>query len=103
MSSATEIFRQMPSRFNASAASGTRTYYFSIDSTKRTVTVSPDGCKVEEGKTVDAADCVLKTTEKIFVAMVTKGKSPGPIDIARGKFKTNDPDGLMKLKELFSF
>jgi hypothetical protein len=35
--------------------------------------------------------------------MVVHGKMPGPIDIARGKVKTNDAGALMKLRELFDF
>lgn len=32
---------------------------------------------------------------------MTRGKVPGPIDLARGKFKTNDPALLALLKEAF--
>jgi hypothetical protein len=58
---------------------------------------------VEEGKTVEAADIVLKTTPDLFEKMVLRGKLPGPIDIARGKVRTNDPMGLQKLREWFDF
>ena len=98
-----QIFDQMPGRFKKGALSKPAVYYFSIDSHKYTVKLDPEACTVEPGKTVDDADVVLKTTEKLFVNMVVKGKLPGPIDIARGKIKTNDPAGLQKLRELFEF
>ena len=62
-----------------------------------------DGVTVELGKKVENADIVLKTTPEIFEKMVLKGKLPGPIDIARGKVKTNDPVGLKNLRDYFDF
>ncbi|NVB36367.1 hypothetical protein G6O69_00895 [Pseudenhygromyxa sp. WMMC2535] len=97
-----QIFDEMPRRYKAGSADKPAVYYFSIDNHKYTVKVG-DSCVVEAGKTVDNADVILKTDEKIFVNMVVKGKLPGPIDIARGKIKTNDPAGLQKLKQMFDF
>ena len=98
-----EIFDQMSGRFVAARCDRARSYYFSVGDFKYTVLVSPDGCKVASGKTVENADCVLKTTPKIFEKMVLHGKLPGPMDVARGKIKTNDPNGLKALRELFDF
>jgi hypothetical protein len=98
-----KIFDQMPSRYRKGSASKATSYYFSIGDFKATVKVEPDGVVVEPGKTVDNADVVLKTTPELFEKMVLKGKAPGPIDIARGKIKTNDPMGLQKLREMFDF
>ena len=101
MSKVQQIFQEMPSRYVAGQLSATRTFYFSIDDIKKTVTVTPTACTVEDGKTVAQADVVLKTTAKLFERVVIEGKTPGPIDIARGRFKTNDPAGLQQLKTLF--
>jgi len=98
-----QIFEMMPAKFRPSALSGEKSFYFSIGDNKYTVELGPDGCTVSKGKTRDNCDVVLKTTDKIFVNLVTKGKAPGPIDIARGKFKTNDVAGLTALKDLFDF
>ena len=38
---------------------------------------------------------------KLFANMVLKGKMPGPMDIARGKIKTNDPSALQNLMTCF--
>ena len=103
MDNVSNIFEQMPNRFRANLVDKAMTYYFSIGEFKATLFVSPEGCRVESGKAVDSADCVLKTTPKIFVNVVTRGKAPGALDIARGRFKTNDPGALMKLKEMFAY
>lgn len=97
------IFDELPRRYKAGSASQAQTFYFSIDSHKYTVRVDPERAVVERGKTVDSADVVLKTTSKLFEKMVVQGKAPGPIDIARGKIKTNDPAGLAKLRQMFDF
>lgn len=79
----------------------TVSYYFSIDRYKATLRCHPDRCEVVEGPSDGNADVVIKTTEKLFEKVFVKGGMPGPLDIARGKFKTNDVDGLKRLKELF--
>lgn len=76
-------------------------YYFSIDAFKATLRCHPDRCEVVEGPSDGKANVVIKTTEKLFVKVFLEGKMPGPIDIARGKFKTNDVEGLQRLKTLF--
>ena len=98
-----KIFDEMPGRYIKGSATKATTYYFSIGDSKFTVTIDPDAVKVADGKTVDKADVILKTTPDLFEKMVIKGKMPGPIDIARGKVKTNDPAGLQKLRTMFDF
>jgi long-chain acyl-CoA synthetase len=98
-----EIFEAMPGRYKKGKLTKSSTFYFSIGDHKYTVKCEPDACEVESGKTVDNADIVLKTTPELFEKMVLKGKMPGPIDIARGKVKTNDPKGLSALRDLFDF
>ena len=97
------IFDEMPKRYVTGKATKTTVFYFSIGDFKATVTIAPDGVTVEENKKVDNADVVLKTTPELFEKMVLKGKMPGPIDIARGKIKTNDPMGLKGLRDYFDF
>jgi hypothetical protein len=98
-----KIFDAMPGRYRKGKVDKPSSFYFSIGDHKYTVKIDADACTVENGKTVDAADIVLKTTPEIFEKLVLKGKLPGPIDIARGKIKTNDVKGLSQLKELFDF
>lgn len=98
-----KIFEQMPSRFIKGKATKKTVYYFSIGDHRWTVTVEPTQVTVEPDKKVDDADVVLKTTPEIFERMVLHGKLPGPIDIARGKVKTNDPVALKNLRDFFDF
>lgn len=97
-----EIIEMMPTRYRKGSFTGTKTFYFSVDGTKYTVTFADDACTVAEGKPSSQADVVLKTTDKLFKKMVVDGKMPGPIDIARGKIKTNDPAALKALKGWFN-
>jgi hypothetical protein len=99
----TQLFTAMPSRYKPGKIAKPTSYYFSIGDDKYTVKLDAQTCTVESGKTIENADCVLKTTPELFEKMVLKGKMPGPIDIARGKVKTNDPSALMKLRDLFDF
>jgi hypothetical protein len=98
-----QLFAAMPGRYRAGKVDRATTYYFSIGDHKYTVKLDKEKCVVEDGKTIDNADCVLKTTPELFEKMVIHGKMPGPIDIARGKVKTNDTGALMKLRDLFDF
>ncbi len=97
------IFNEMPRRYKKGAASKPTTYYFSIGDFKATVKIDAEGVTVDRGKSNDKADVILKTTPELFIKMVIEGKMPGPLDIARGKVKTNDPMGLQKLRTMFNF
>jgi hypothetical protein len=97
------LFDLLPSRYRSGKLTQAVTYYFSIGDHKYTVKLAPEACTVEPGKTVQDADVVLKTTPELFEKMVVKGKMPGPIDIARGKVKTNDPGALKQLRDYFDF
>ncbi len=98
-----QMFEQMADHYNAGVLAAPRSYYFSIGPHKYTVTMTAEACTVEPGRTNDSCDCVLKTTEKIFSKMVLEGARPGALDVARGRFKTNNVPALMQLQELFSF
>lgn len=97
-----EIFRQMPSKFVPGKLTTNRSFYFSIGDHKYTVKLTPQSCTVEEGKTIENADCVLKTTPEIFEGLL-QGKMPGTFDVMRGKIKTNDVAALSGLKDFFQF
>ena len=98
-----KIFDEMPKRFIKGSVDKPSVYYFSIGDEKYTVKIDPEAVKVEDGKTVENANVILKTTPELFERMVIKGKLPGALDIARGKVKTNDPAGLQALREMFDF
>ena len=101
MSQIRQIFEAMSSRYNPGRIDGPLSYYFSVGGEKWTLLLEPQSCQVHEGRQVSSADCVLKCDPNLFAKMVLKGKRPGPIDIARGRIKTNDVALLKKLPELF--
>ena len=101
MSEIQEIFDTMPSRYKSGILDGTLHYYFSIGGDKWTVTLTPENCTVVPGKTVDNADCVVKADAKVFADLVIRGKQPGPLTIARGKFKTSSLELAAKMMQLF--
>lgn len=101
-----EIFGGMESRFKAGALEESTSFYFSLGAgpgEKWTVEVGPEACRVQEGKQVESADCVLKTSPELFVKMVTQGYVPGTMDFMSGKIKSNDPFKLALLQKAFDF
>jgi len=102
MSDIRAIFEEMPNRYVSGHTDKTVVYYFSVGKDKWTVTLTPDQCEAVEGRLTDNADCVVKADPKLFYKMVTQGKKPGPIDIARGKLKSNDLALLMKMSVFFN-
>jgi hypothetical protein len=100
MSAVKQIFDAMPDRFKPGSAANPMSCYFSVGDHKYVVAIGPDGCTVTPGK--GQADVVLKCDPKLFEKIVLKGKMPGPLDIARGKFKTNDPGKLQTLLTCFN-
>ncbi len=100
MASTREIFAAFPSRYIPGRIPRAVTYYFSVGEDKYTVRLDATACTVTPGKT-ENADCVVKADPGVFEALVLKGKAPGALDIARGRFKTNDPSLLMALKDCF--
>lgn len=104
MATIDQIFEHMSRRYRQGRVPDVRSYYFSIgEAHKYTVTLSPDACQVEPGRTNDQCDCVLKATEKVFLNLVVKRRPPGPLAIARGHIRTNSPKLLADLKDLFDF
>ena len=101
MSEISTIFTTLQNQYQTGKVDTEIVYYFSLGGEKYTLFARPDGCEVQQGKTVDNADCVIKSDPKLFGNMVLRGKKPGPLDIARGKVKFSDMNLVMKLQELF--
>ena len=99
-----QVFDGMPGRFQKGALNRELSFYFSLGDgpgEKWTVVVGPEKCEVKEGKTVDNASCVLKTSGDFFLKMVRDGYTPGVMDFTWGKVKSNDPMLLQELKMAF--
>lgn len=100
MANIPDVFEAMKKTYKKGAIAEDRTYYFSLDDYKYTVTFAKDKIKVEEGKTVDEADCVLKTSADMFAKM-WDGYKPGMMDFMSGKIKTNNPTFLQDFAGAF--
>lgn len=77
------------------------TYYFSVDELRKTVTLDAESCRIEDGKTVEDADCVCKTGSDMFLRIWNDGYRPGIMDFMGGKIKTNAPELLLKFLVAF--
>ena len=96
-----DIFRALQESYQKGVFSVPTTYYFSIDDIKKTVTLDEAGCKVEDGKTVDEADCVCKTSAEMFNRIWNEGYRPGIMDFMGGAIKSNAPQLLQQLLKAF--
>lgn len=96
-----DIFGGLPELLVAGAVEGKTSFYFSLGDIKKTVTILPDGCTVEEGKAVEKADCVCKTSEEFFLRIWNEDYRPGLKDFLSGAIKSNDPDKLRVFLKCF--
>lgn len=89
-----EIFYSLEASFRPCSERRPVTYYYSVGEVKKTVTIGPNACRVEEGKTVEDADCVCKTSEAFFLKIWHEGYMPGMKDFLSGAIKSNNPQAL---------
>ena len=97
-----DIFRGLKARFVPGVAKKEQTFYFSLDDHKWTVRVGPDDCSVEEGKTVENADCFVKTSSDLFLKMYNGEHYPGMADFMSGRIKSNNPYAMKTFVDAFS-
>ena len=95
------IFESLPDLFAAETVKAACSYYFSLEDVKKTVKLTPERCLVEDGRTVDRADCVCKTSKEFFAAIWHDGYRPGIADFLSGKIKSNDPGALQRFLTSF--
>ncbi len=96
-----EIFDSMTKAYKKGGMEEDCSYYFSLDDFKYTVKFTNDKIKVEEGKTVDEADCVLKTSPEMFIKIWVDGYKPSMMDFMSGKIKSNNPTLLQNFANAF--
>ena len=99
------IFQSLPKRFQKGNVKTPRTFYFSLDDEKWTVTLAPDACEVKPGKPPQDADCFFKASRnwsRVFRAsapcpsrcwaMAMKARSAG-IECRASPEANGRPDG----------
>jgi len=77
------------------------TFYFSVDNIRKTLTLDSDGCTIQDGKTVEVADCVCKTSSSMFNRIWNEGYRPGVMDFMTGSIKSNAPMLLQQFLSAF--
>ncbi|MFZ4617086.1 MAG: hypothetical protein ACOYM2_12940 [Rectinemataceae bacterium] len=98
---ASSIFGELAALYRPGVFTTPTVFYFSLDEEKKTLTLGPEGCTIEEGKTVEEADCVCKTSAEFLGRVWNEGYRPGPLDFMSGKIKSNAPQLLLKFMEAF--
>lgn len=95
------IFATLQEQYQKGVFTVPTTFYLSIDDIKKTVTLDAESCLVEDGKTVEDADCVCKTSAAMFSRIWNDGYRPGIMDFMSGAIKSNAPHLLPQLLAAF--
>ena len=96
-----EIFSTLQNDYRKGIFTIPTVFYFSVDEIKRTLILDAEGCSVQEGKTVEEADCVCKTSAEMFNRIWHEGYRPGIMDFMGGKIKSNAPQLLQQFLQAF--
>lgn len=96
-----KIFSELSQLFNPESLQNPVSFYFSLGEIKKTVQLYPDRCVVEDGKTVESADCVCKTSPDFFLKIWEEGYRPGLKDFLSGTIKSNNPNELKTFLNAF--
>lgn len=96
-----EIFTELPNHFQAEVFNKPLSFYFSLGDIKKTVQCSNAGCSVADGRAVDSADCVCKTSPEFFMKIWNEGYRPGVKDFMTGTIKSNNPNALQEFLKGF--
>lgn len=88
------IFANLQDSFQAGAFDKPVSFYFSLGDTKKTVQCDSDSCVVSDGRVVENADCVCKTSPEFFMKIWDEGYRPGMKDFMSGTIKSNNPNAL---------
>jgi putative sterol carrier protein len=89
------IFEKLPSLYRKGSVRTERTFYFSLDDEKWTVSFSGDTCAVKPEKSQDA-DCFFKASKEMFLDVWNGRHKPSITDFVSGAIKSNNP---MMLKD----
>jgi putative sterol carrier protein len=96
-----DIFAKLPESFVPGVLTQPKSFYFSLGDIKKTVQLTSDSCQVSDGKTIDNADCVCKTSPDFFLKIWQDGYRPGMKDFMTGVIKSNNPSALQEFLRSF--
>ena len=95
------LFAELPQSFIAGTFTTPTSFYFSLGDTKKSVHCTADGCTVSDGRAVDNADCVCKTSPEFFLKIWQDNYRPGMKDFMTGTIKSNNPSALQQFLKCF--
>ena len=90
------IFTDLPQSFVPGTFSKPMSFYFSLGEVKKSVQCTADSCTVTDGRTVENADCVCKTSQEFFLKIWEENYRPGMKDFMTGTIKSNNPSALQE-------
>ncbi len=97
------VFRELEPRFVPGSVTDPMSFYFALGERERfTLKLTQESCEVVEGKAVDRADCVLKTSPEMFRRIVREAYTPTPAEFMSGEVKSNDIALLMTFQRAFA-
>jgi len=96
-----DIFETLSEEFRPDRVVEPTSFYFSVGPTKKTVRLTPDTCRIEDGRTIEEADCVCKISPEMFLRVWNQGYQPGVMDFFSGAIKSNDPQKLSLFLQAF--
>jgi len=96
-----DIFVTLPELYRSGAFNSPVTFYFSVGEIRRTLILDRERCRIENGKTVEEADCVCKTSEDMFNRIWNNNYRPGVMDFMGGAIKSNAPQLLQQFLHAF--
>ena len=96
-----EIFAKLTESFVPGVLKQPKSFYFSLGDIKKTVQLTSDGCQVSDGKTIENADCVCKTSPEFFMRIWQDNYRPGMKDFMTGVIKSNNPGALQDFLRSF--
>ena len=91
-----DIFASLPALFVKDSVTEPIVFYFSMGDHKKTVYLSAETCRVDDGRTTDDADCVCKTSPDFFLKIWQDDYRPSVADFLSGTIKSNNPEALQK-------
>ncbi len=95
------LFTKLPESFVAGTFSKPTSYYFSLGDIKKSVQCTADSCTVSDGRVVENADCVCKTSPEFFLKIWEENYRPGMGDFLKGTIKSNNPGALQEFLRSF--
>jgi len=99
------LFRDLESKFVPGRVTAPVTYYFTLgneNEAKWTLRVEPEKCEAKMGKPEGVqADCVLKTSQDIFMKIVREAYTPSPVEFMSGAVKSSDISLLLTFQKVF--